>query len=86
MVEHSTGEYVKGDWHTNTAESYFSLFKRGVVGTYHHLSRKHLPRYLAEYDFRWNHRKTEDGERLVAILEATEGKRLYYRTPKNATA
>ncbi len=61
---------------TNTVESSFSLLKRGVMGSFHHISRKHLPLYLAEFDFRWNHRKTTDGERTVAGLRKAEGKRL----------
>jgi hypothetical protein len=83
-VNHSAGEYSREDSHLNTAEN-SSLFKGGVVGSFHHISTKYLPRYLAEFDFRWTHRKVEDGERLVAAIEATEGKRLYYRTPKGAT-
>ena len=55
-VNHSLGEYVRGDVHTNTIESYFSILKRGITGTYHHVSRQHLKRYLAEFDFRYNER------------------------------
>ncbi len=52
-VNHSIEEYVRGDfWHTNTVESYFSILKRGVIGTYHHVSAEHLNRYLGEFDFR----------------------------------
>ena len=49
-VNHSIGEYVRGDAHTNTAENYFSILKRGITGTYHHVSQRHLKRYLAEFD------------------------------------
>jgi transposase-like protein len=55
-VVHSIGEYVRGDAHTNTTEGYFSIFKRGIYGTYHHVSQTHLKRYLCEFDFRYNER------------------------------
>ena len=84
-VDHDK-EYVNGIIHTNTAESLFSLFKRGIFGAFHHVSKKHLHRYLAEFDFRWNHREVEDGERLVAAIEQTGGKRLMYRKPAATTA
>jgi len=59
-VTHSAGEYVRGDVHTNTVESAFSLLKRGIVGSWHKVSAKHLPAYLAEMEFRFNRRKRED--------------------------
>ena len=55
-VNHSIGEYVRGDIHTNTIESYFAIMKRGIYGVYHHVSQQHLKRYLAEYDYRYNER------------------------------
>jgi hypothetical protein len=55
-VIHSIGEYVRGDAHTNTVEGYFSIFKRGIYGVYHHVSHEHLKRYLCEFDFRYNYR------------------------------
>src|ERR1035437_3285881 len=55
-VKHSIGEYARGDVNTNSAEGYFSIFKRGMKGVYQHCGEKHLHRYLAEYDFRYNHR------------------------------
>jgi len=55
-VNHSAKEYVRGDVHTNSAEGYFGLFKRGIKGIYQHCREKHLHRYLAEFDFRYNHR------------------------------
>jgi transposase-like protein len=55
-VKHSIGEYVRGDIHTNSAEGYFGIFKRGMRGIYQHCKEKHLHRYLAEFDFRYNHR------------------------------
>ena len=78
-VNHSIGEYVRGSASTNTVESFFALLKRGVVGTFHHVSERHLPRYLAEFDFRYGTRKTTDGERMRALLSQIEGKRLKYR-------
>jgi transposase-like protein len=65
FVRHSRGEYVKGNTHTNTLESYFSVLKRGLVGTFHHVSAQHLNRYCGEFDFRYNHRKLTDRERAV---------------------
>ena len=89
-VNHSIGEYVRGDVHTNTIEGYFSILKRGINGTYHHVSQQHLKRYLAEFDFRYNHRAKlgiNDGERAAKALLGIEGKRLTYRLPdKSADA
>jgi len=76
------GAFAKdGDAHTNTAESVFSLLKRGVYGVYHNVSKQHLHRYLAEFDFRWNTRGVEDGERTRRAIRGGEGKRLMYREP-----
>ena len=77
-VAHSMGEYARGDVNTNTVESYFSTLKRGVNGVYHHVSRAHLDRYLAEFDFRYNSRHTTDGARTVSALRGSEGRRLMY--------
>ena len=60
MVNHEIDEYVRGDAHTNTIESYFAILKRGVIGTYHHVSEAHLKRYLAEFDYRYNERQSLD--------------------------
>ena len=76
---HSIKEYVKGDVHSNTAENFFSIFKRGVIGTYHHMSEAHLGRYCREFDLRYNTRSMTDGERANVILKGMEGKRLTYR-------
>jgi ISXO2-like transposase domain len=59
-VNHIAGEYVRGDAYTNSIESAFSLLKRGVIGQFHKLSGKHLHRYLAEFEYRFNHRKDAD--------------------------
>jgi transposase-like protein len=88
-VHHTSGEYVryeKGETiHTNSAEGYFSIFKRGMKGIYQHCSEKHLHRYLAEFDFRYNHRVRlgyDDGERAALAVESAAGKRLTYRQPR----
>lgn len=80
-VDHSKDEYVRGDVHVNTAEGYFSQLKRSIDGTYHAVSRQHLPRYLAEFDYRYNTRKVPDGERTERAIRQTTGKRLRYREP-----
>jgi hypothetical protein len=67
--------------HTNTIEGYFSIFKRGMKGIYQHCGEAHLHRYLAEFDFRYNHRQITDAERADAMMKGIEGKRLTYRRP-----
>ncbi len=81
VVHHGRKEYVrKGtDVHSNTVEGVFSLLLRGVMGTFHSVSRKHLPNYLNEFQFRWNTRKMNDGERVSAAIKNVDGKRLEYR-------
>jgi len=86
-VNHGIGEYVRGTAHTNTIEGYFSVFKRGIMGTYHHVSQQHLKRYLAEFDFRYNERAalgTNDAARTVKALSGIVGKRLMYRDSLSA--
>jgi transposase-like protein len=78
-VDHSRQEYRRGDVYTQTVESYFAILKRGINGVYHHVGEQHLHRYLAEFDFRYNRRKVEDGIRAALAIKATEGKRLRYR-------
>jgi transposase-like protein len=76
-VVHSINEYVRGDAHTNTAEGYFSILKRGIYGVYQHVSEHHLKRYLAEFDFRYNERIAlgiDDGERTTRALRGIVGK------------
>ena len=85
-VKHSCGEYVRDDVHTNTAESYFALIKRGIYGTWHAVSQKHLHRYISEFEFRWNTRKIDDVKRVVAAIKAADGKRLMYLEPKRKRA
>jgi len=80
-VRHSAHEYVRGDVHTNTAEGFFSIFKRGMRGVYQHCKEKNLHRYLAEFDFRYNTRKITDMERTIAAVRGGEGKRLTYHQP-----
>lgn len=93
VVNHGAAEYVRGDAHTNTVEGYFSILKRGVIGTFHHVSPHHLQRYVSEFDFRYNHRETRtkdadgntvkggftDIERTMAAAKGIGGKRLTYR-------
>jgi hypothetical protein len=78
-VNHSIGEYVRGDVTTNHIENYFSIFKRGMKGVYQHCSEKHLQRYLNEFDFRYNSRDVDDFTRAVQAIKGAEGKRLTYR-------
>lgn len=77
-VNHSAGEYVRGNASTNTVEGYFSLFKRGLIGTYHKVGSQHLPLYCAEFDFRWNTRAMKDTERMEAIVQRFPGVRVKY--------
>lgn len=81
-VNHKKGEYVRNESHVNTAESVHALLKRGIIGTFHHVSKKHLHRYLSEFDFRFNLRKVTDAERTVKAIESVAGKRLMYKEPK----
>jgi transposase-like protein len=86
-VRHSRKEFARGDVHTNSAEGYFSIFKRGMRGIYQHCKEKHLHRYLAEYDFRYNHRIAlgfNDNDRALAALRSIRGKRLTYRRTDEA--
>ena len=83
-IKHSDYEYVRGDVTTNTVEGYFSIFKRGMKGIYQHCSEKHLHRYLAEYDFRYNTRTAlgfNDLMRAELAAAGIKGKRLTYRRP-----
>lgn len=85
-VNHKRQQYVSGEKHTNTVESFFSIFLRGVIGTYHHMSEAHLARYCAEFDFRYNTRKLSDTERTEEALKGARGKRLTYRQPSGIAA
>ena len=81
-VNHSIGEYVRGDAHTNTIEGFFSIMKRGITGVYHHVSPQHLKRYLAEFDFRYNERAAlavTDVERATKAVKGVVGKRMTYQ-------
>jgi transposase-like protein len=85
-VVHRLGEYARGQWHTNTAENFFSIFKRGIVGVYHHVSEAHLHRYCREFDFRYNTRSVSDTVRSDSAVIAARGKRLFYRRPSSLAA
>jgi hypothetical protein len=81
-VNHGRKEYARGIVTTNTVEGYFSILKRGLIGTYHHVSERHLQRYVNEFDFRYNNRSAlgvEDTERADNALRGISGKRLTYR-------
>lgn len=81
-VNHSAGEYARGDVTTNTVEGYFSIFKRGMKGIYQHCGEQHLQRYLDEFSFRYSNRSSlgiEDGERATLAIKGATGKRLTYR-------
>jgi transposase-like protein len=80
-VKHSANEYVRGRVHTNTVEGFFSLLKRGIVGTFHHIGTGHLDKYLNEFAFRYSWRHVSDGERAQQLFNGTEGKRLTYKQP-----
>jgi transposase-like protein len=81
-TNHLAGEYARGDVHSNTAESFFALVKRSVHGIHHHISKRHMDRYLAERCFVWNGRKVSDSERTLRALQGAEGKRLLYEAAK----
>jgi len=88
-VNHSAKEYVSkdGQVYVNTAESFFAIFKRGIYGTFHALSEKHLHRYTTEFEFRWNHRaalEIDDEARTSAAIKGAAGKRLTYRPSDSA--
>jgi transposase-like protein len=84
-TDHTAGEYVRdGGVHSNTAESYFAILKRGVYGSFHSISEAHMHRYLAEFDFRYSTRKWSDVERAEELLRGAQGKRLMYRQPDQA--
>ncbi|MGC2523093.1 MAG: IS1595 family transposase [Stellaceae bacterium] len=88
-VNHSEKEYVRGDASTNAAENFFSILKRGIYGTYQHVSEEHLHRYLAEFDFRHNNRVKlgiGDTERARRAIVGAEGKRLTYRRTRSQKA
>jgi hypothetical protein len=89
-VNHSAEEYVRAYfWHTNTAENYFSILKRGIYGCYFHVSEAHLHRYTAEFDFRHNNRialGVDDPERADRALIGAKGKLLTYATPRSRRA
>lgn len=82
VVQHGIYEYVRGEVHSNTIEGFFSILKRGLVGTYHHVGEQHLKRYACEFDFRYNYRTKmgyTDRERAEVALKGIVGKRLLYR-------
>ena len=86
-VNHTRGEYARGNVTTNTIEGFFSILKRGLVGTFHHGAPKHLNRYVSEFAFRYNTRTSQgctDVERAAIAIKGAAGKRLTYRLPAGA--
>lgn len=81
-VSHGMGEYARGDIYTSTAEGWFALLKRGIMGAFHHVSSAHLDRYVDEFEFRYNARKVTDAERTALALRQVSGKRLTYKATK----
>src|SRR5262249_695991 len=89
VVKHAAHEYVRGRAHTNTVEGFFSLLKRGINGTFHHVSRGHLHRYATEFEFRYNNRSAvgvDDEQRTKNLILGAEGKRLTFKQPSGASA
>lgn len=89
FVSHGRGEYGRGDIHTNTVEGFFSIFKRGMRGVYQHCGKKHLHRYVAEFEFRYNNREANgfnDRDRSEQALAGIVGKRLTYSSTGRAAA
>src|SRR5205823_130890 len=80
-INHKSGQYVNGRVHTNTVEGFFSLLKRGIIGTFHHIGTEHLDKYASEFAFRYSHRNISDGARAERIFRESEGKRLTYKQP-----
>ena len=78
-VKHSAREYVHGMAHTNGIESHWAMLKRGYVGTYHHMSAKHLDRYVAEFAGRHNDRPKDTADQMAAMAAGMTGRRLPYR-------
>jgi transposase-like protein len=88
-IKHSEGKYAIGDVHTNSVEGFFALLKRGIVGTFHHVSKGHLHRYCNEFAFRYSTRVAmgfNDEDRIKALVLASEGKRLTYKQPAGNSA
>jgi transposase-like protein len=84
FVRHGADEWARGNVHTNTVEGFYSVFKRGMKGVYQHCAEKHLHRYVAEFDFRYNNRVklgVDDAQRTLNALRGAVGKRLTYRIP-----
>ena len=87
FTSHGAGEYVRGSIHSNTIEGFFSVFKRGMLGTYQHCGEQHLHRYLAEFDFRYSNRQKlgyNDADRMEKSIAGIVGKRLTYRRVSGA--
>jgi len=84
-VAHGEGEYARGAAHVNSAESFFALLKRGIHGSFHHVSPQHLERYCDEFSFRWSYRGVTDSRRTVIAIRQAGGRRLTYKAPKTGS-
>ncbi len=84
VVNHSAYEYARGICHTNSVEGFFSIVRRSIHGTYHSVSRQHLPRYVGQWVFMHNTRRAEDGERVRLAIQSSIGKRLFCQAPRKA--
>jgi hypothetical protein len=80
-VDHSKSEYSRDGLSTNEAEAYFALLKRGITGSFHHISKQHMQKYIDEFSYRWDRRKMTDGERTADAIRAGNGKRLLLKEP-----
>lgn len=78
-VDHGSGEYARGSAHVNSAESFFALLKRGITGSFHHVSPEHLHRYCDEFAFRWSYRFVSDSDRTAVAIRQADGRRLTYK-------
>ena len=81
QVNHSKDECARGTIHTNTAEGFFGILKRGITGVYHHVGKGHLNKYVDEFSIRYNSRKSTDGRRAEMLVQGAAGKRLTYKQP-----
>lgn len=83
-VKHGAREYVRGVVHVNTVEGFFGILKRGINGVYHHVGQGHLWRYLNDFDYRYNLRAVNDGDRAAGVVRQAHGKRLMFKPSSGA--
>lgn len=85
IVNHGKGSYVIGDAHTNTIEGFWAILKRGIIGIYHHVSKKHIDKYIKEFEYRYNTRKMDEDERFNNVLSLCESRITYKQLTKKAS-